>query len=1246
MEDDIPPASTASIRASVASQVSDCLWLDDLKNKYADIGGAGVSDGARCIICSLPLGSCPHNNKWLDKMAPWNKNLLVDESVDDGMNDMMDVLGAGSAVAPTQQTVPEFNFNNMRWCQHIPRVADIIGADRVQVSYPGCRGFHTAVKVGEVIVVFGGMQYKKTQLPQPFTSSVRPGDVLCLNDVYMYHIIKCSWHKVDCDELLPRPEPRYGHVCAALTDDTMLLYGGRSHGGKFLSDTWFLDLSTSSWTQLKTEETSPPPQGRVFSAACSLNDASVLLFGGTDGAQNYGDIWIFRLAEMRWERGVAAGLPPQPRYGHSVSVVRTNPDEPDASSSSTAFSSRPTTASMRANDNLEVIVMGGCTVNPVSEISAASEGPLGSSIESQAQAKQLAYLNKALQDAYAAEGNSAVLSGQVLANNIEMNSVGSSRDGRERSLQLRAVYQEAARAAARIAALEAESRALESKLMQTWYESQAMHDYNKRTAKHPLKAMDTYILSIADMVWMQQKKKGISGHKPPARMMFSAATVGNRYIVVKGGARPTALGYVPVDREYTVLYVLDTQSLVWNTCTTMASKESMNEPMHMANMEMARANQRVEIEHRRGMMLGAPGGLTAELLQARRLAEVSVWRKEMLLAELDSMISPPPPRWGASGVTIGSRILLYGGWTNARAASEQDTLVLDAEDDLERARRIEDEFQARIEVERMENEAKGRGNDLQSAFELRMILAAERERETKERDIMGICDILSRLPELTKPKSVRFVKSNEHTIWIEWDPVLKDAYGKPAQDIEYLVIMSGGYVSLGANDRVEVKPTKEFMKIMRQRANVELENKKLAKKKTGMAALDAAIREAERGEQGRRKKKVEVVVEDIPFFRGEIVQSRAEGTFDIRYDDGSLETRVKRDRVSPEYDHPDPSTLSGKAAERLRETLRKKEILKEKQHQLAMSQSVAPCSDTDTDAPRAQTVTFDDFNNTESELMLMSKSLNLMGGTSKSKSSTPKKDLGKSNYLDDLFDMVPIHGAMDQSSRGSPASAAGGGSPGRRGDVSGSGAASNASTRPGSRSANRNFNRTISTDLPTSYRIVYRGPALEHTCEGIVPLEVVNNEMDLVVTVKIAMMTIGTDYPDNAMSQMSIPIECSTKRTRIWDTAEDPYSHRQSSLASMSGLDSDDDMSSLMSPLGRGGLSVSVPPQLSPDQKHGANGSHSPEKKTAAEPPATVQLMSKKKKDIVIAVLEGNRTINMERQKSSMLSAGVFDHFV
>jgi hypothetical protein len=46
-------------------------------------------------------------------------------------------------------------------------------------------------------------------------------------------------------------------------------------------------------------------------------------YKGTDGLDNFGDLWVFRGSEsiLRWERLVAVGLPPCPRYGHQMVLL-------------------------------------------------------------------------------------------------------------------------------------------------------------------------------------------------------------------------------------------------------------------------------------------------------------------------------------------------------------------------------------------------------------------------------------------------------------------------------------------------------------------------------------------------------------------------------------------------------------------------------------------------------------------------------------------------------------------------------------------------------------------------------------------------------------------------------------------------------------------------------------------------------------------------------------------------------------
>ena len=205
------PYLEGRLRDSVVDQVDACLWLEDLKTKYSEIGkgSGGASVTSRCIVCSLPVGTCLHDTKWMNKMAPWQKGMQSEETADESIKDVLDLLETGSVVHAIAEPSAEFNFNEMRWCRHMPYITDKIGADRVQVSFPGTRGFHSVVRVGEHVVVFGGFQYKANEVPQPFSASITPGDVKCLGDVYLYNVVQTSWHKIFTEH---GPEPRYGRL--------------------------------------------------------------------------------------------------------------------------------------------------------------------------------------------------------------------------------------------------------------------------------------------------------------------------------------------------------------------------------------------------------------------------------------------------------------------------------------------------------------------------------------------------------------------------------------------------------------------------------------------------------------------------------------------------------------------------------------------------------------------------------------------------------------------------------------------------------------------------------------------------------------------------------------------------------------------------------------------------------------------------------------------------------------------------
>jgi hypothetical protein len=103
-------------------------------------------------------------------------------------------------------------------------------------------------------------------------------------------------------------------------------------------------------------------------------------------------------------------------------------------------------------------------------------------------------------------------------------------------------------------------------------------------------------------------------------------------------------------------------------------------------------------------LTGVLGGKTVEVAEAQAVLAVCKWRKEVLLKEQKELVHPPPPRFGASitrlGRVRGRRLLYMGGWNLDRAVAKGESMVLNLEQELEKQRRLDDEYKAKLGRER------------------------------------------------------------------------------------------------------------------------------------------------------------------------------------------------------------------------------------------------------------------------------------------------------------------------------------------------------------------------------------------------------------------------------------------------------------------------------------------------------------------------------------------------------------------
>lgn len=882
------------IRSKIKEQVSDVVWLDALRQNLVEMEEkrkAFADD--RCIVCTLPYGTCEHTRDWVEKKHPEFKVEKSKDAVDQELDDMMAVIGGSVEVETNAEATTDIDIETMKWERMEAELSDKIGERTYSLATPSVRGWHSTVYMEEanVVVLFGGLRYKKHQVPQPFGPVPSKEDVEYLCDLYIYALIDRSWHGVKYHA--DGPGGRYGHVAACLDERRMMISGGRGSNGQFLSDTWVYDIVDDKWTSVEMSVDSPSPSPRVF-ASCAAVKAAVYLFGGTDGMENFGDLWCFHGGDlrsrtdttsaiaMRWERVLAVGVPPSPRYGHKLVILH----EP----SRTEFEDQPRQPRM--------ILVGGCTVSPQSEVEGSNLTP--------AEHKRMLDLGAQLELKYRKEGDVAQLGGLSLMSSLENSHLYPTNP--------KDLYHQASRVTAHLSELEHDTRAAERAIVEAHNLSEASRQLKTQKAKHPNPKTDVYFLDLVDLTWRTQVYPPVSGEIPPCRMHFGAFSTCD-FLLVVGGSRPTSLGHACVDEDHSRIYALDLKRNVWFQAAPRSSSEYLELPISIAQADVTRCRNKVQVERDRGKSLGAKNGMTMELAEAEAVQKVCEWRLGQLKFMSENMVEPPEPRWGSTLVVCRSRGFLIGGWLDGKAVPTTDSYILDLEQEHERRRREDDEFQNRLETQRRNEEARSANADMQSAYELKQLVAAESENALKERHLMGIEDILSCVPPLTRMPQPECVKTNASTVWLRWDGLTQDSRELPVDpgSVSYRVYMISGYQHITLEDRVLVMPAAAQESIeaemLRKSRGEDPDDMSIITASTALSALplnknplkaqissnvslgsSTAVSGAASTKKGH----------DFSDYRGsgfpgEIIRVHTNtGLFDVAFDDGQVELNVHR----------------------------------------------------------------------------------------------------------------------------------------------------------------------------------------------------------------------------------------------------------------------------------------------------------------------------------------------------------------
>ena len=149
--------------------------------------------------------------------------------------------------------------------------------------------------------------------PAPATGSASPGDL--------------EWMTLHIGEG-PAPSARVGGAGAYdATRRWFVVYGGR--GGDLqhepLADVWAFSLDTYAWMLLDDGSGHAPPARWGHAASLDDRTGTLVVFGGTNKATSYSDVWLFEPDRLAWTEVTGGMMGPWPAPRSGAAAVLRNP---------------------------------------------------------------------------------------------------------------------------------------------------------------------------------------------------------------------------------------------------------------------------------------------------------------------------------------------------------------------------------------------------------------------------------------------------------------------------------------------------------------------------------------------------------------------------------------------------------------------------------------------------------------------------------------------------------------------------------------------------------------------------------------------------------------------------------------------------------------------------------------------------------------------------------------------------------
>ena len=243
--------------------------------------------------------------------------------------------------------------------------------------------------------------------------------------------------------------------------------------------------------------------------------------------------------------------------------------------------------------------------------------------------------------------------------------------------------------------------------------------------------------------------------------------------------------------------------------------------------------------------------------------------------------------------------------------------MLDLEQPDERRRREEEEFHARLEAARIAQEQEEKRAKKQAEYEAKVSAEERAKREAEERADMRDEEIWCLVPPLSTPRAPRVRAANQHTLWLEWPAVPRDARGERRRpgEVQYVVSMQGGFATLIPGVEVMVAYEGKTGPVapgdaadgdgttVASRGSTKASTKSSRSKGGGGGASVAAGGAGGGGGDDDETTALATATSAYTgprVFRGVIKSdNHLDGTFDVEYADGGKEAAVPRRRILP-----------------------------------------------------------------------------------------------------------------------------------------------------------------------------------------------------------------------------------------------------------------------------------------------------------------------------------------------------------